>query len=607
MYVAHPYMATSRFGHLVNAGSASKGSRANAPAAPAAAEVKTQGFYPVFRQAPAASQPKDSPQASQSTTPVQGMSGLRRPAGVEPVIVASGANRFRGQGSYDLKVKYSPEQDAVIQSPARLVVAKAFAGAGKTTTAVGYAARRPGSRILYMPFGKSVQLEAVKRFPPNTICQTINSAAFGATQHLRHKLSQSWSPLVIRQEMSLQNNRQAGLVHNILGQFMSSADPEIKVAHAQGAIDRWRASDSEIADAIAVARLAWRRMRDEKDKMPISHDALLKIWSMSNPKLDYDVIIFDEAQDTNPVTAYIIKQQTHATRLYIGDRHQSIYKFRGASNAMEDMQADPNATVFSLSQTWRFGSKIAGIANTLLHELKGEETSIVGMGKDHPWQAGAQFTKLSRTNAQLFREAALCRGVGMHWVGANGIMDYNVDRIMQAYAMFKGRMHEVTDPVLRSFRSWSEAQGYADDAKDPEVGILVKLVEEFRDETPELVNDLKRNEVKDAAAASVILTTAHKAKGLDWDYVQICDDFEFLEDIEAKLAEDPYAPIDDQEINLLYVAITRAKKAVQLNPETETWLNNLEEHRANRNRARMRVDERRNASRSLMQRPRQAA
>lgn len=612
-------MATSRFGHLAKAMSSSTSSiKAATPApAPVSAEPKPKGFYPVFRRAPAQDTSQIEPrsqgfyqppvrQAAQDptavegqTVAVQGMSGLRRPVGAEPTVVQTGANKFRGQASYDLKVIYSAEQDTIIQSPAKLIVARAFAGTGKTTTAVGYAARRPGARILYMPFGKSVQLEAVKRFPPNTICQTINSAAYAATQHLRSKLVQSWSPLMIRNEMNLRTNREAGLVHNILNQFMVSADPEVREVHANSAADRWHASDAEIADAIGIARLAWRRMRDQNDKMPISHDALLKIWSLSNPRLDYDIIIFDEAQDTNPVTAFIIKQQTHATRLYIGDRHQSIYKFRGASNAMEEMQADPSATVFALSQTWRFGPKIAAIANTILGELKNEPVNIVGMGKDGDWEEGAQYTKLSRTNAQLFREAALCRGVGMHWVGAKGIMDYNVDRILQAYAMFKGNMHEVTDPVLRSFRAWSEAQSYAEDAKDPEVSILVNIVEEFRDETPDLVRDLKMNEVKVASEASVILTTAHKAKGLDWDYVQICDDFAFLMDIEEKLAEDPYAPIDDQEINLLYVAATRAKKALKLNPETTKWIEEIDKHRDARAQARRRIDERRDASRHL--------
>jgi F-box protein, helicase, 18 len=515
---------------------------------------------------------------------------------------ARGANPFRGQGAFETGVTYSDEQDEIIQSPAKLIVANAFAGTGKTTTAAGFAARRPGSQVLYMPFGKSVQLEAVKRFPPNTICQTISSAAYAATKELRPKLVTSWPAMTLRNEMNLASHRQAGLVHSILTQYMVSADLDIRPTHATVAIERWRATDSEIADAIAVARMAWRRMRDSSDSMPISHDALLKIWSMSNPKLPYDVIIFDEAQDTNPVTASIIQQQTHATRLYIGDRHQSIYKFRGATNAMDEMSADPSAKLLHLSRTWRFGPKVAEIANTILSELKGETVPIIGMGKDGPWKKGAQLTKLSRTNAQLFREAALTRGKGVHWVGKNGIEDYAVDRILQAHAIFKGDFSEVKDPILKHFRSWSEAQSYADDAKDPEVGVLVGIVEEFRNETPDLVRDLRQHESRNADDADVILTTGHKAKGLDWNYVQICEDFKLLADLEEKLAEDYYAPIDDQEINLLYVAATRAKTAVQLNKETATWLEDLPKHRAARLQSKRRVDERRDASRNLMRR-----
>ena len=501
-----------------------------------------------------------------------------------------------------MSVSYSDEQRAIIESPARLIVTKAFAGAGKTTTAVGFAKRRPGMRILYMPFGKSVQLEAVKRFPPNTTCQTINSAAYAATSHLRSKLVGNLSPLLMRNELGLSTNRQAGIVLNILNQFMVSADPDIKVAHAGVVAEKWRASDSEIADAIAVARLAWRRMKDPSDKMPVSHDTLLKAWSLTNPKLDFDAIIFDEYQDTNPVTAHIVKQQTHALRLYIGDPHQSIYKFRGAINGMQEIAEHPDAKVFHLSQTWRFGPKIAEVANTILSELKGEKVKIQGMGKDHAWQPNACVTRLSRTNAQLFREAVLTRGKGVHWVGKNGIKDYNIDQLLQAYAMFKGRFNEVTDPLLRNFRSWAEAQAYADDSKDGEVGILVKLIEEFRDDVPELVKDLKLNEVKDESKASVILTTAHKAKGLDWDYVQLCDDINFLSSVEEKLAEDPNAAIEDQDINLLYVAVTRAKKAVHLNKDTSQWLADLDKHRTARLLAQRRYDERRQASRSFLTR-----
>mgnify|MGYP001627112256 CR=1 FL=1 len=538
------------------------------------------------------------------TMPLHGVvrSGNHERAAAAPT--SRSAHPFRGQADYDSKTSYSDEQKAIIESNQRLIVANAFAGTGKTTTAVGFAAARPNHKVLYMPFGKSVQMEAVKRFPPNTICQTINSAAYAATIALRHKLSQSWPALTIRKEMNLMSHRQAGIVHNILNQFMVSADRDIGLPHGQQALEKWRATEGEIADAIAVARLAWRRMRDPSDAMPVSHDALLKIWSLSNPKLNYDVIIFDEAQDTNPVTASIIKQQQHAVRLYIGDRHQSIYRFRGAANAMEEMGSDPSATHFFLSKTWRFGPRTAEIANTILGELKGETVKIIGMGQDGQWKRGYRMTKLSRSNAQLFREAVLTRGKGVYWVGKNGIEDYGVDRLLQAYAIFKGNhsREDISDPVLRYFRSWSEAVSYGDDAKDQEIRVLVGLIEEFRHDIPDLVTDLRKNQAQSEADADVVLTTAHKSKGLDWDYVQICDDFEFLEDLEAKLSEDPYAQVDDQEINLLYVAATRAKREVMLNKETAQWLEDLPQHRQKRMMAKRRVDERREASRNLMRR-----
>jgi F-box protein 18 (helicase) len=510
--------------------------------------------------------------------------------------------KFQGRGPWKLDIKYGDDQQEIIDCPSRVVVANAFAGTGKTTTAVGYAARRPGSRVLYMPFGKTVQLEAMKRFPPNTWCQTINSAAFNAAgADLRKKLTQSFTPLLIRDEMSLRTNRQAGLVLKVLNEFMTSADREIKNTHLKAITEgSWRASGSEAADALATARMAWRRMTNESDEFGIPHDALLKIWSLKNPKLDYDYIIFDEAQDTNAVTADIISRQDHAVRLYIGDRHQSIYGFRGATNAMEVMSADRNATQLSLAQTWRFGPKIAEIANLILGDLKGEKTPIIGMGKDGVWDKTACFTKLSRTNAQLFRDAAVRQGKGIHWAGQNGIAGYNVNRLTEAYNLFNG--DDCKDPMFKRFRSWGEVQAYAEEARDPEIKMLVGVVDEFRHDTPDLVHSLVTNQVANQDDASVVFSTAHKAKGLDWNFVEVADDFKILADTEELLSKDALAEVNDQELNLLYVAFTRAKTALQLNKETKTWMDNLEKHRIDRNLAIQRLERRREASRNFLQR-----
>jgi superfamily I DNA/RNA helicase len=261
--------------------------------------------------------------------------------------------------------------------------------------------------------------------------------------------------------------------------------------------------------------------------------------------------------------------------LYIGDRHQSIYAFRGAVNAMDDL--GDSAKILNLSKTWRFGPKTAEVANLMLGELKAEPLKIIGMGQDAPYIKGACITKLARTNAQLFKDAAQRRGEGIHWVGRAS--SYNLGRMLEAYYLYANKRDLLKDPFLRHFSSWGEMQAYAEEARDPEVRVMAAIVDEFRHEIPTLVQQIKNNEVENAADASLVLTTAHKSKGLDWDYVQIADDFEILAETEADLALDSKATINEQEINLLYVAATRSRKKLQLNTETQNWLRDLPAHR----------------------------
>jgi F-box protein, helicase, 18 len=176
----------------------------------------------------------------------------------------------------------------------------------------------------------------------------------------------------------------------------------------------------------------------------------------------------------------------------------------------------------------------------------------------------------------------------VHWVG--GIENYTIDKILDAYHLFARKRDKIRDPFLRNFASFGELASYAQEARDPEARVLSEVIEEYRHETPGLVQEVRDNAVPAAGDADLVLTTAHKAKGLDWDYVQIADDFEILAETEAALAADPYSVIEEQEINLLYVAATRAKKALQLNAETKAWLEHLPKHRAARAAAKARSD-----------------
>lgn len=492
------------------------------------------------------------------------------------------------------KLVYTPEQEAVISCDDKIIVVDAFAGCAKTTTAIGYAAHRPKNRMLYLCLNTANAEEAKKRFGPNVTAATTHSVAWAAMRPNKARVTRAWRPLLIMDQLKLTDSRVANTTMRVLNTFFNSSDTEISEKHAAEVREEKDLDGVEVMNAVAFASLAWKRMNDPGDSMQMPDDAYLKMFALKAPKLDqYNTIIFDEAQDANPVTAQIIAGQKHVNLLCIGDRHQSIYGFRGSVNAMEKFSI--GAKRFHLSQTFRFGPHIAGLANTLLGEFKGEKLPIRGMGQDGTWNP-ARTTTLSRTNAELFRLAAPRRGEGVHWVGGkvnkkdqkwiDGCESYRLDGVLDAYHLYSRDRTQIKDQLMKTkFTSWDDYVKYAEDSGDGEAKILVKVVEEFTHEVPQLIEDIKKNAVRESADADLTLTTVHKSKGLEWDCVEISDDFEVLEETEAKLAQFANAVIPVQDINLLYVGMTRAKSALKLNKETKEWLEKLPEHRKAREAA----------------------
>ena len=60
--------------------------------------------------------------------------------------------------------------------------------------------------------------------------------------------------------------------------------------------------------------------------------------------------------------------------------------------------------------------------------------------------------------------------------------------------------------------------------------------------------------------ATLTLTTGHKSKGLEWDFVSLYDDF-----TADPLSADMDQGRRDDELNLLYVSVTRGMKILALN------------------------------------------
>ena len=485
----------------------------------------------------------------------------------------------------------TPEQSAICQATGRVVKANAFAGTGKSSTFMFLAKERPKERMLYVAFNKAIQLEAESKFPANVRARTGHSLAYAAKGRIygsiHQKLQGGMRPFHIAGRMltaglsraipeSVQNLF-AGRVIETVNAFLVSADKEMHLGHVSigGGANERNHFDGNLV--LKASRQVWDWMQDPADPVPMLHDGYLKQYQLSEPVLPYDRILFDEAQDTNPVMQAIVGRQT-CRLAYVGDRHQAIYRFRGAANAMESIQADEQ---FGLTGSFRFGPGVAEVANRLLR-LKREPLTIKGLGSETVVEEfnhrRTSHALISRGNVALFHEAVRSLAIDRPFSFVGNIRDYRFDQITEAYHLMVG--HRVRDPFISSFASFDELAEYGESMDDREIKGRVRVVTQYQDEIPHLVEQIHAKAlpfVKDdehsAARNTIVLMTAHKSKGLEFDNVVLADGYQSLFDDEGGVFDlGDASPDDIEELNLLYVAATRAKKRLQPSKELEEFL-----------------------------------
>jgi F-box protein 18 (helicase) len=462
-------------------------------------------------------------------------------------------------------MKLTPEQEAVVArdlTPGEVLKVIAFAGTGKTTTLVRYAAARPHMRFLYVAFNKSVQLEAAARFPANVVCKTSHALAFArfGVKH-RQRLVPGFKANTVMQALGLDGYEAAKFTIDTLMNYLVSADARVGKRHIPFVCRQYfEALKRPMPDVVALANRLGRLMcTAENPEIGMLHDGYLKLFQLSRPRLGYDCILLDEAQDINPVTAEVILSQPETPKILVGDPNQQIYSFRGAQNSLARVKS--SETLY-LTGSFRFHAKIAAVANLVLRQFKGEQKKLRGLRKKRAVGNGGPRTVVARTNAKVFEEAAAQtrRGKRVGFVG--GIGGYRFNRLLDVYRLFQGAPHRIRDPYIRSFPSFGELEAYARAVEDREAMSLCKVVQNHRHQIPLQVRAITERAV-DEKQAEVVLTTAHKAKGLEWPDVTLADDFPDLMMGGEPISKDD---LEADEFNLIYVSLTRAMDRLRLAP-----------------------------------------
>ncbi|ELG5397434.1 ATP-dependent helicase [Salmonella enterica] len=456
----------------------------------------------------------------------------------------------------------TPEQYAVIAWKGKRLVVSACAGSGKTTTLRRFAEENPTERMLYVAYNRAIRDEAEQKFPFNVICKTSHQLAWPTVgKHYSQRLVNTLRLTDVARALNSRNWLLARLTLDVLNRFMCSALAKISEKLLPDQDDCKGLQPERI---LLSAQNIWAMMSSRQEIFPVTHDTYLKIYQLSKPDLSarYTTVLFDEAQDANPVTSAIILEQPCRVVL-VGDTHQQIYRFRGADNALCAPQLECADRLW-LTHSFRFGPEIAEVANRLL-SLKGETHKITGKGG-----SDRVLTMVPRTfghHAILHRSVCGVIRTALHWSLAGkkvfwvgGMESYKIEDLLDLY-WFSIDMTERMrhDRLTREYRDYDEYLQIAEDTGDVEMKQAIFILEQFFP-LPDRLTTLREQRVTTESDADVTVCTAHRGKGLEWDRVQLYDDFADILDPEM-----PDIKRHD-EINLMYVATTRARKVLILDP-----------------------------------------
>lgn len=456
----------------------------------------------------------------------------------------------------------TPEQTAVIAWKGERLVVCAFAGSGKTTTLRRFAEENPTERMLYVAYNRAIRDEAEQKFPFNVTCKTSHQLAWPMVgKHYSHRLVNTLRLTDVARALNSRNWLLARLALDVINRFMCSASPQISVEHLPDADD---CKGHEPAQILLSAQKTWDMMTARQGDFPVTHDTYLKLYQLSRPNLSsrYTTLLFDEAQDANPVTSAIVLNQVCRVVL-VGDPHQQIYRFRGADNAMQAPQLE-KADRLWLTHSFRFGPEVAEVVNRLL-ALKGETHQVTGKGgadrvlQTMPRNFG-HHAVLHRSVCGVIRTALhwSLAGKKVFWVG--GMESYRIEDLLDLY-WFSVDMTERMrhDRLTREYRDYDEYLQVAEETGDVEMKQAIFILEQFFP-LPDRLSTLREQRVTRESEADVTVCTAHRSKGLEWDRVKLHDDFADILDPEM-----PESQRQD-EINLMYVAAIRARKVLIVEP-----------------------------------------
>jgi DNA helicase-2/ATP-dependent DNA helicase PcrA len=471
----------------------------------------------------------------------------------------------------------------VLEDEGNLIV-NAVAGSGKTTTIVDLLSFVPTTkRATIVAFNKHIAEELNSRkLPSNAKACTLHSLGFGVVRanvrgrvNLDNNKSEAiakWifagkSQRPLKGEEAATFARLVPAVKNIISKFKAFGHGVLRDHATEGEVlelaARYGIELPDNGDWQPFLALLEETYRVSLEVNVIDFDDMLLLplaYKWSIPTSDFALV--DESQDLNPVQVAIVKQmvRNNGRAIFVGDRNQAIYGFRGADpEAMDNVKRDFNATELPLSISWRCPKLVVAQAQAIVPQIEAAPNAAEGItGNITEDVFSSRVAKgdyvLCRTTAPLVRGCMEMIREGRKATVKGRDIGANLATLMQKIAR-KGLPGDVTEQI-EAYHGTEAAKLTGKASNEAKLMALQDKCDTLRvlAEGEKTVADViaKINKIFSDDEPGITFCTVHRSKGLEAKRIFI---------LHPELMPHPLARQDwqiQQEHNLRYVAVTRS-------------------------------------------------
>ena len=466
-----------------------------------------------------------------------------------------------------------------VPQPSKVVMVAALPGTGKTTVCEKLIGTHASSnrKFFFTMLSLKLAQEANERISNDHVdCGTFHSLALQTVQKIYNNAMEVVDTLEHVDKMTLL----------FLEEFWLHYENDIELFYEKkmNTNDHRKKRKLDHENVLEKARKIWQKMLHGQS--PVTHQAYLKICAVHPEALDivqkkYQCIVVDEAQDVPPCFVHFLLQLKKCCIYFVGDPNQQIFSFAGAASAFSIDKIKHCVTTFSLTHSFRFGPHVADMANKTVLKCRKEshipfpniistlETTHSVITFDHPPEQFLDmkepFALICRYNATILYHLLLCleNQKSFHLIGAP--------------------MHDIVTMLpewIQIFDQWKDKYQEFEHTKSklyarPQGGSKEMQALKFIYQYPERVKSMFQNldlfeTLHQTENALITLVSAHQSKGMEFENVILANDYpDIFENVldGPRLFDQDVKEIhqNNEETNILFVAMTRCKKKLYLN------------------------------------------